>query len=77
MDATPEELLGLQVIGPAGDRIGTVVDVGLFNWRQPKFLLVQPERATGLLRVELGDVEDVAPAGIRLSVPPRPASLPA
>lgn len=77
MDVTPEELLGMQVVGPAGDRIGTVVDVGLFNWRQPKFLLVRVDQRNGLLRVEVGDVEDVAAGAVRLHTAIRPASLPA
>ena len=84
MDATPERLLGLPVLGPHGNRIGTVVDVGLYNWRQPKFLLVQAERpgtgnlpgAQALLRVEIGQVLAFDETAVRLAPIEERAPLP-
>jgi hypothetical protein len=77
LEPTPEELLGLPVRSASGARIGTVVDVGLFGWREPKFLLVEPEPGAKLLRVEFGEVRDLDAQGITLVAPADPARLPA
>jgi hypothetical protein len=59
VDPTPEQLLGLPVLEPGGRPLGVVVDVGLSNWRQPKFLLVQPAARASLVRVEFGAIKEV------------------
>lgn len=75
MDWTPEQLLGLAVVGPGGHPVGTVVDVGLATWRQPKFLLVEPARAPKrLVRLDFREVE-VGEREVRIARPN--AGLPA
>lgn len=76
MQPTPEQLVGMPVLDPNGSRVGTVVDVGLSNWRQPKFLLVKQESGAALLRVELLQVEDVGEDVIRLAAPGKLPALP-
>lgn len=76
MQPFPEELLGKTVVGPSGNVLGRVVDVGLLNWRHAKFLLV--ERGSGpLLRVDLREVEDAEAPALRLTVPVNPDAAPA
>jgi sporulation protein YlmC with PRC-barrel domain len=70
MDPTPEELLGKEVLAPTGEPVGTVVDVGLVTWRQPKFLLVRSQDPARLMRIDIRQVEDVAAPSIRLLIPP-------
>ena len=79
MEPSPEALLGLPVLTPQGVRVGTVVDVGVYNRHQPKFLLVRPAEPSGsvsLVRVEIRDV-GVEPEAVRLAAPLLPGSLPA
>lgn len=77
-DPTPEQLLGLCVLTPGGEAIGTVVDVGVSTWRQPKFLLVRKaEGEHALLRVDFGQVQDVGEQAIRLLAVPAVSALPA
>lgn len=71
MEPTPEQLLGMPVVAPGGRAVGTVVDVGLVTWRQPKFLLVKLPQAARIVRIEFGEVAEVGPRVVRLTrVPP-------
>lgn len=62
---TPEELLGLIVLGPDGAVWGRVEDVGLCGNHQPSFLLVRVGRS--LTRIESSDVTEVTSRGVRLA----------
>jgi hypothetical protein len=55
MDDEPGRLLGMPLLDPRGALVGTVVDVGLRDYRHARFLLVRDARCR-LLRVELDTV---------------------
>lgn len=70
MEPTPEQLLGLPVLDPAGAPVGVVEDVGVAAWNQPKFLLVRLARdGSRLVRVDFGQVAQLSGA-VRLAAPP-------
>lgn len=75
MQPTPEQLVGLPVLGAGGDALGTVEDVGLAAWNQPKFLLVRLRGdGTRLVRVDFREVAGVDVA-VRLAPPGPPTRL--
>lgn len=51
VDLPPEEMLGRLVLDPEGKRLGVVADVGVWDARHTKFLLVRRETDHALVRL--------------------------
>ncbi|HUR69679.1 MAG TPA: hypothetical protein VM370_10575 [Candidatus Thermoplasmatota archaeon] len=66
----PDMVLGKQAIASGGERLGEIVDVGLYTHDRVKFLVVQRggPGAVPIRRVEVGEITQVSADSVRLSV---------
>lgn len=65
----PYSVLGKAVVGPRGDALGEIVDVGLFSQRAVKFLVVRDTKNRVPIRTyPVDDVETVSSDAVTLRV---------
>ena len=65
----PEMVLGKSVVDGHGGSLGEVVDVGLFDHRRVKFLVVEDkERRIPIRTLNVDAIDRVEPDSVRVSV---------